>query len=239
MTLINSIWLVGVEFIPPKRFYFPKIVNAICLINEGNFPIAHKMMFVILKVRVKWRLFDSILFNKTPWVDLQLLNVDRKPSVLPMLLWACFSWKKIPNIAGTRVQVIGLNTIFSLSTERSKCSSSHKIFAYFAHSTSKWSVTAFLLFKRCYLAITRTSFKLLALLNPIIGTFSKTFPCSLSGVNSKCISDSTFLSFRKTGWYVILKTSLLLFHISLHLFKTSNLENFLALRIWLLTNLSL
>ena len=46
-------------------------------------------------------------------------------------------------------------------------------------------------------ALTRISFKLFALLNPIIGTFSKTFPCSLSGVNNKCISESTFLSFRK------------------------------------------
>ena len=44
-------------------------------------------------------------------------------------------------------------------------------------------------------ALTRMPFKLLALLNPIIGTFSETFPCSLSGVNSKCISDSTFLNF--------------------------------------------
>ena len=41
-------------------------------------------------------------------------------------------------------------------------------------------------------ALTRMSFKPLAPLNPIIGTFSETFPCSLSIVNSKCISDSTF-----------------------------------------------
>ena len=42
-------------------------------------------------------------------------------------------------------------------------------------------------------ALTRISFKLLALLNPTIGIISKTFPSSLSDVNSKCISDSTFL----------------------------------------------
>ena len=47
--------------------------------------------------------------------------------------------------------------------------------------------------------LTRISFKLFALLNPIIGTFSKTFPCSLSGVNNKCISESTFLDFKNTG----------------------------------------
>ena len=48
-------------------------------------------------------------------------------------------------------------------------------------------------------ALTRISFKLLALLNPTIAILSKTFPCSLSGVNNKCISGSTFLSFESAG----------------------------------------
>ena len=38
-------------------------------------------------------------------------------------------------------------------------------------------------------ALTRISFKRLALLNPTIGILWKTFLCSISGVNSKCISD--------------------------------------------------
>ena len=44
-------------------------------------------------------------------------------------------------------------------------------------------------------SLTRISFKRLALLKPTIGILSKTFPCSLSGVNSKRISESTLLSF--------------------------------------------
>ena len=48
-------------------------------------------------------------------------------------------------------------------------------------------------------ALTRMSFKVLAFLNPIIVTFSKSLPCSVSGVSGKCISDSIFLSFENTG----------------------------------------
>ena len=43
----------GFEFILPKRLCSPKIVYSICLVNEGNFPITHTMMFVIFKVIVK------------------------------------------------------------------------------------------------------------------------------------------------------------------------------------------
>ena len=69
------------------------------------------------------------------------------------------------------------------------------MFAYFAPSTSTWSARAFFFSIGATFALTRISFKLLALLNPTIGTFSKTFTCSMSGVNSKCISDKIFLSF--------------------------------------------
>ena len=48
-------------------------------------------------------------------------------------------------------------------------------------------------------ALAKISLKRLAFLIPIIGTFSKIFPCSLSGANSECISDSIFLSFENTG----------------------------------------
>ena len=83
-------------------------------------------------------------------------------------------------------------------------------------------------------ALTRISFKFLALLNTPVG-ISKTFPCFLSGANSKFILDSTF--FESTGLYVILKTNLFLFPTLFCFFKTSDLENFLALGICLLTNL--
>ena len=76
-------------------------------------------------------------------------------------------------------------------------------------------------------ALTRMSFKLVALLNPIIGIFSKTLPCFLSGVSSKCILDSVFLSPENTGWKVILKTNPFLFFTRFCLFKASDLENFL------------
>ena len=42
-------YLEGVEFIVPKRLSSPKIVYTLCLVNEGNLPIAHTMMFVIVK----------------------------------------------------------------------------------------------------------------------------------------------------------------------------------------------
>ena len=150
--IIKSIRLESVEFIQPKRVYSPKIVHTIYLINEGSFPITYTMTFVIFKMSVKWHLFDGIPFNDTPMGWLVIVKSRSKTfSTTCVLFRACFSWKKIHNIAGTTVQVIGLNTIFSLCTERSKCFSSNNMFAYFAPSTSAWSATAFLLFKGCYL----------------------------------------------------------------------------------------
>ena len=56
------------------------------------------------------------------------------------------------------------------------------------------SARDFLIFKRCYLRSHKNIVQaFLALLNPTIGILAKTFPSSLSGGNSKCISDSTFL----------------------------------------------
>ena len=46
-------------------------------------------------------------------------------------------------------------------------------------------------------ALRRMAFKLLALLNPIIGIFSKVFPSSLTGINNMCISDSTLAQVSK------------------------------------------
>ena len=57
----------------------------------------------------------------------------------------------------------------------------------------------FLFSRGATFALTRLSFKRLAFRDPTIGILSKTFQCSVSGVNSKCISDSTFLSFKGTG----------------------------------------
>ena len=85
-------------------------------------------------------------------------------------------------------------------------------------------------------ALTRIFFKLLALLNPTIRILSKTFPCSLSVVNvglfqivhfyvSKALDDMLYQ--KQTGCYFL--------HV-FFLFKTSNLKNVLALKIFPLTN---
>ena len=57
----------------------------------------------------------------------------------------------------------------------------------------------FLFSRGATFALTRLPFKRLPFRDPTIAILSKTFQCSLSGVNSKCISDSTFLSFKDTG----------------------------------------
>ena len=49
------------------------------------------------------------------------------------------------------------------------------------------------------LGLPRASIKTLALLHPIIGTFSKVYPYSWSSVNSKCISDIIVLRFENKG----------------------------------------
>ena len=93
------------------------------------------------------------------------------------------------------MQVIGLNAIFFLGTERSIFFSSHNKFACFAPGTPTQSARVF---PRATFALKRISFKRLALLKPTTRILSETFPCSLSGVNSKCISESTFLRFEST-----------------------------------------
>ena len=153
------------------------------------------------------------------------------------LFWACFALKKIHNIAGATVQVIGFNTIFSLCTERSKCFDSDEVFPYLKLLNSAWIATAFLPFKRCYPGSYKNVFQM-SLLNPIIGT-SKTSPSSPSSVNSKCISDRIDLIFDNSGWYGILKTNLLLFLVHFCLFKTSKVKYFPTWKICPVTTLSL
>ena len=140
ITLIKSIRLENVKFILLKRLPSPKIVHTICLINEGNLPNTYTM-FVIFKMSVKWCLFDGIPFNETPMGWLVIVK-----SRLKIFGTACVLFQ-----ACMQIQIIGLNTIFSFCTERSKCFSSNNMFAYFAPGTSTWSATAFLLFKGCYL----------------------------------------------------------------------------------------
>ena len=156
------------------------------------------MMFFILKVSVKSRLFDGIPINEIPIGWLLVVESWLKTfSTTCVMFWTWFAWKKIHSIVGMTVQVLVLNIIFSLGTERSKCFSSHNMFACFAPSTSTWSATAFFLFKRCYVRSHKNIFQLLALLNLIIGIFSRVFSCSLPGINNMCISDSTLVQVSK------------------------------------------
>ena len=73
-----------------------------------------------------------------------------------------------------------------------------KIIVHISHLVHPYDLQEPFFFSRsATFALTRISFK--ALLSPTIGILSKTFPSSLSSVNSKCILDSTFLSFESTG----------------------------------------
>ena len=156
-----------------KKLSSPNIVYTMCLINEDDFSITH-IMIVILKVSVKWRLFDVFPLMKFLWARLYLLNLDRKLLVLTCILfWICFAWQKIRNIAGTAVQVIWLNAIFSMDTERSKCFGIHYMFAYFARRTSTWSVTTFLLFKRWYFYSHKNVFQIFSSSKPNYSNFLK------------------------------------------------------------------
>ena len=143
-----------------KRLSSPKIVCTLCLVNESNFPITYIMMLVILKVSVKWYFFNGIPFNETPMGWLLIVKSRLETFITNcVLFWTSFAWKKMHNIVGTTAQVIRLNAISSLGTERSKCFSSYNMFAYFAPSTSTWSARAFFLFKRCYLRSPKNIFQ--------------------------------------------------------------------------------
>ena len=88
-------------------------------------------------------------------------------------------------------------------------------------------------------SLTRISFKRLALLKPTIGILSKTFPCSLSGVNSKRISESTLLSFDWMISNIKSEPTVISYSLSFAYFF-SGLQNFVALlTICLLTTFSL
>ena len=135
----------------PKRFSSCKFIYTICLVNVGNFLITHTMIFVILKKRMKWCLFDGIPFIENSMGWLVIVESRWKTfSTTCVLFWRCFAWKKIYNMTRTTIQVIDLNAIFSFGTERSKCFGSYNMLAYFAPTTPSWFTTALFLFERCY-----------------------------------------------------------------------------------------
>lgn len=75
-----------------------------------------------------------------------------------------------------------------------------KICLYILHVVPPHYLQQTFLFSRsATLGLTGMSFKSLSLLNLTLGTLSKLFPCSMSGNNKTCISDSTLLSSENTG----------------------------------------
>ena len=174
------------------------------------------------------------------WADLLLLSLDWYLSVLPFYcLEHALHEKRYRPLLERKFKLSGF-VQYSLWVLKDLNVSVVTTCFHFSHLVLPHDLhEPFFLSRGATFALTRLSFKLLALLNLTIGILSKTFPCSRSGVNSKCISDSTLLSFESTGWWVTLKTNLLLFPTLFHLFKTSDLENFLALRLCPLINLSL
>ena len=214
--LIKSICLKGVEFILPERFSSPKIAYTVCFINDGNFSITHTM-FVIVKVSIKWCWFNKISLIKLLWVDLQLLNLDQKLLVLSVY---CFEHalheKRYAALLEWQFRLLGLMQC-SLWVLKDLNLSVAATYLHISHLKPLHDLQQPLFFLRgVNLVLRRMLFKLLAHLNPIIGTFSKTFPCSLSSVNTKCISDSMILSFKVFKF-------LLSFLVRFSLLKTSDL----------------
>ena len=174
--LIWPIWLKGVEFILPKRLSSPKIVYTLCFFNEGNFSIPHTMMFVILKVSVKWRLFDGIPFNEIPMGGLIIVKSRSKTFRTTFVLFrTCFAWKKIHNIVGTTVQS-GLIQ-YSLWVLKDLNVSVVTTCLHISHLVPPHDLQEPFFFSRgATFALTRISFKHLALLNWTTGILSKTLP---------------------------------------------------------------
>lgn len=81
-------------------------------------------------------------------------------------------------------------------------------------------------FKRCFLNSHRNVFQHFSSSKLNYRNLPKTFPRSLSGVNSKCLSDNIVLGFENAVWYVIFKTNLLSFLIGFRFWKRPTSEIF-------------
>ena len=92
-----------------QRLSSPEIVYTICEVNECNFPIIHTIMFVILKVSMKRRLFDGIWFHEIPMGWLVIVESRSKTfSTTCLLFWAFFAWKKITTLLERQLKLSGL-----------------------------------------------------------------------------------------------------------------------------------
>ena len=115
-----------------------------------TFPITHTMMFAILKMSVKWRLFDGIPFNETPmsWFVI-VKSRSKNVNSIYVFFWVCFKWKKIHIITGTTIQVIWLNAIFFWTLKDLNVSTCLHIFYLLPlHDLQQ----PFFFFKRCFIS---------------------------------------------------------------------------------------
>ena len=146
-------------------------------------------------------MFNSFIPKKVPMQTSIIIKSTLKFfSGSCVLLIAGFTNRKVNYILRGAIQILRSNGIYALRRWWFKLVCFGNMFANFtpwfiARTTESLSVLS-----GGTLALTRMSFKLFPFLKPIIGTFSKTFMCSLSGVRGRWISNKIFLSFEKIGY---------------------------------------
>ena len=158
---------------------------------------------------MKWLLFNFFIPQKVPMrTSIIIKSTSKFFSASCVLLMAGFTSKKVNYILRGTIQILRSNGIYALRGWWFKLVCFGNIFANFtpwfiARTTESLSVLS-----GGTLALTRMSFKLFPFLKPIIGAFSNTFLCSLSGVRRRWILNKIFLSFEKYICMVWLGTSL-------------------------------
>ena len=118
---IELICLEGVKVLVLKGFSSPQILYTFFFVNEGNFSITHTLMSIILKVCIKWHLFEEFPFNKPPVSWVIIAKYKLKLLVVPKYcLQHALHEERYTSLFITLIQLIRLHVIFSLSTGRSK-----------------------------------------------------------------------------------------------------------------------
>ena len=121
-------------------------------------------------------------------------------SVLPIYcLRQVLQVKKVNYMLRSAVQIVWSNGTYTVRRWWLKLVCFDNMFINFKPWFIARTTETLLSFKWSTLPLTSMSFKFFPFLKPLIGTFSKTLLCSLSGVGRTWISDKIFLSFKKIG----------------------------------------
>ena len=147
-----------------------------------------------------------------------------------------FAKYQIKYIFRLTIYIFWSNLICASCSRWCKIPSRYNMFANF---TSRSFTMAAPTFIWGIFALTKVSFKLLALRNPILGMSLNTLLCSLSGVKRRCILVIMIFNWARKGWTVILRTGLSSSSFLVRLLSRSALKSFLAFKIYFWTNLSL